>query len=101
LAVCTNVERAMARSATTTTDHDVIRQWIEERGGYPAAVEGTGDEDDPGILRVAYPGVGDDDDLDEIAWEDFFAKFEEAKLAFLYEDEPENRFSKFVRRKGD
>lgn len=86
----------------TTTDHDEIRRWVEERGGRPARVRGTGSDDDPGLLRIDYPGRGDDEALEEISWEDFFEAFEENNLAFLYQEETkegsESRFSKFVSR---
>jgi hypothetical protein len=86
----------------TTTDHDEIRRWVEERGGRPARVRATGSEDDPGILRIDYPGRGDDEALEEISWEDFFEAFEENNLAFLYQEETkegsQSRFSKFVSR---
>ena len=92
----------MAGESNTTTEHDTIRKWIEERGGRPAAVKGTGGGDDPGILRVDFPGAGDEDSLEEISWEEFFDKFEENDLAFLYQEETsggkESRFFKFVRR---
>ena len=42
----------------STTDHDDIRRWVEERGGQPARVKETGDDGDPGILRIDYPGSG-------------------------------------------
>jgi hypothetical protein len=29
-------------SAKTTTGHETIRRWTEERGGHPARVKGTG-----------------------------------------------------------
>lgn len=92
----------MAGDSKTTTDHDEIRGWVEERGGRPATVAATGDGDDAGILRVDFPGVGDEDSLEELSWEDFFEKFEEKNLAFLYQDETasgeESRFFKFVSR---
>lgn len=87
-------------SATTqkTTNHEVIRLWCEDRGGVPAAVGQTHDSGDVGILRIHFPGQGSGDQLDEIPWEDFFDKFEEAQLAFLYEVRTEtgelSRFSK-------
>ncbi len=92
----------MAGESKTTTDHDTIRRWVEERGGRPARVKGTGSGDDPGLLRIDYPGRGDDESLEEISWEDFFEAFEENKLAFLYQEETkegeESRFSKLVSR---
>ncbi len=88
--------------AKTTTDHDEIRQWVESRGGRPASVAETGDGDDPGILRINFDDPGGDDDagLEETAWDDFFRAFDENELAFLYEDEGDSRFNKFVRRDG-
>jgi hypothetical protein len=85
----------------TTTDHDEIRRWVQERGGKPASVKGTGGEE-PGVLRIDFPGRGDEDSLEEISWEEFFDKFEKEKLAFLYqdrtEDGSESRFFKLVNR---
>src|SRR3954447_19045264 len=86
----------------TTTDHDEIRRWAEERGGKPASVKGTesGDED-AGIARIDFPG-GEEDRLDDISWDDWFRKFDEEKLAFLYQEQvksgDESRFFKLVSR---
>jgi hypothetical protein len=86
--------------AKTTTNHTTIQQWIEERGGQPASVVGTGTDDDPGILRVDFPP--DDERLEEVDWEGFFQKFDEEKLAFLYQEETRDgetsRFCKFIRK---
>jgi hypothetical protein len=55
-----------------------------------------------GILRIRFPGVGDDQNLEDIDWDAFFEKFEESRLAFLYQDKTKkgetSRFFKFVRR---
>ncbi len=92
----------MAGESQVTTNHDEIRQWVEARGGKPAAVKGTGDAEDPGLLRIDFPGVGREESLEEISWDEFFEKFEEKKLAFLYQEETksgqESRFFKFVSR---
>ena len=93
----------MAGESKTTTDHDTIRKWVEERGGRPAGVKGTGGGDDPGILRIDFPGYGaEEESLEPISWDDFFKKFEQNKLAFLYQDETaggeESPFFKFVKR---
>jgi hypothetical protein len=85
--------------AETTTDHDAIRRWIEERGGRPARVAGTGEGED-GLLRVDFREP--DDALEEIPWEEFFAIFDRNRLAFLHQDETAggktSRFHKFVER---
>ena len=92
----------MSSNSQQTTNHEVIRLWCEDRGGVPSSVGQTHDSDDVGIIRVHFPGQGSGDQLDEISWEDFFGKFEEAGLAFLYEVRTESgdlsRFSKLIRR---
>lgn len=50
-------------SATTTTNHDEIRKWAEERGGHPAIVSDTDDNGREGaILRIDFNDPGGDDD---------------------------------------
>jgi len=87
-------------SSETTTDHDTIRKWIEERGGTPTIVKGTEDDEGEGILRVDF--AERDDKLEEIEWDEFFKIFEDRGLAFLYQektkDGSESRFFKFVNR---
>ena len=84
-------------SAETTTDHDRIRKWAEERDGHPARVQGTGDG---GILRIDFNEP--EESLEEISWDEFFDIFEDRKLAFLYQDRTDeggpSRFNKFVDR---
>lgn len=70
----------------TTTDHDEIRGWAEARGGKPAAVSSTGDGD-PGILRIRFPGYGEDEALEDITWDEWFEKFDEERLALVYQEE--------------
>lgn len=89
-------------SATTTTDHDFIRKWIEQRGGRPSRVKGTESRDGEGILRVDF--AEPDDKLEPISWEEFFQTFEDRELAFLHQDKQgdrTSRFFKFVRRDNE
>jgi hypothetical protein len=92
----------MAGSSRKTIDHDEIKKWVEDRDGRPARVKTTGDEGDPGLLRINFPGYGKRDTLEDISWEEFFEKFDSKKLAFLYQDTTksgqESRFFKFVNR---
>src|SRR3954469_19676208 len=85
--------------ATTTTDHDEIRRWAEERGGRPSLVgtaRGRG-----GILRFDFGEP--EPNLEETSWEEFFRIFDESDLAFLHQDEAASggtsRFFKFVARR--
>lgn len=94
--------RAGMATSKQTTDHDTIRRWVEERGGRPARVTGTGGDGDLGLLRIDYPGRGDDDSLEAIGWDECFEAFEANGLAFVYQDGSsegeESRFSKLVAR---
>lgn len=87
-----------SRSSKTTTDHAEIKRWVEARGGYPATVMGTETRDDePGVLRIDYPGYSGAGTLERIDWEDWFEKFDEENLAFVYQPKARSRFSKLVR----
>ncbi len=81
-----------------TTDHDEIRKWVEQRGGYPARVKRTGRKNDPGILRIDYPGFSGGKTLQRIGWDEWFEWFDRDKLAFLHQNKTGSRFSKLVRR---
>jgi hypothetical protein len=73
--------------STTTTDHDEIREWVEAHDGSPASVRGTESGEQPGVLRIDFPGGAGPDELEPISWEDWFAKFDDSKLAFLYQQQ--------------
>ena len=88
--------------SSTTTDHDEIRRWVEARGGRPARVRKTGSGGDPGILRIDFPGRGDDERLEPMDWNEWFEAFDDNNLAFVYQEETADgemsRFSKLVSR---
>jgi hypothetical protein len=90
--------------AQAMTDHKTIREWAEARGGKPAAVKTTHRRDDPGILRFIFPDsrYADDENLEEITWDEFFEKFDEAGLALLYQEKTKDgevsTFNKLVSR---
>lgn len=90
-------------SAVETTDHDTIRKWAEERGGMPATVTTTKQDDDAGLLRIDFPGYSGEETLETITWEQFFDKFDEQNLQFLYQDQTDDgqvsRFCKLTRQK--
>ncbi|WP_024511289.1 hypothetical protein [Bradyrhizobium sp. ARR65] len=86
--------------ARTTTDHRTIQKWAEERGGKPATVRATEEDGHAGVLRIDFDPK--EKALDPIDWDEFFRKFDESKLAFLYQDHTKDgglsRFHKFVHR---
>ena len=98
----------MAQASTssetrTTTDHDEIRRWVEEHGGKPAAIQGTERSgDDPGMLTIDFPGGTGQDQLEHVSWDEWFRKFDENGLAFLYQDQKsggeDSTFFKLVKR---
>ena len=72
--------------STTTTDHDEIRRWAEERDGQPSRVKGTGDDNDPGILRIDLPGGAGEESLEHMSWDEWFEKFDENGLAAILQE---------------
>ena len=93
----------MSGESKTTTDHETIRRWAEERGGKPVTVRGTAHgREKAGILRIDFPGYSGGDKLEEISWDEFFRKFDESKLAFVYQEETSDgqrsNFNKLVSR---
>jgi hypothetical protein len=88
-----------SKSGQVTIDHDEIRQWVESRGGTPATVAGTErDSEAAGLLRIDFPGYSGEGTLEPVEWDEFFEKFEEAKLAFLYDTDKGSKFNKFIAR---
>lgn len=94
----------MSHEAKKTTDHDKIRHWAEERGGHPATVAATATDDEAGILRIDFPDYSGEETLETISWEEFFDKFDDKHLVFLYQEETEegeqSRFSKLISRES-
>ena len=71
----------------------------------PVSVRGTGRGGAAGVLRFDFEGYGAGrDELREISWDEFFKKFDQKNLEFLYQDKTRNgqksRFFKFVQGNG-
>ncbi len=92
----------MAGESHITTDPKEIIKWVETRDGKPAHVKHTGGPNDAGLLRIDFPGYSGGESLEEISWDEFFQKFDERNLAFLYQDKissgEESHFSKLISR---
>jgi hypothetical protein len=79
-----------------TTNHEVILRWAQERGGVPASVPGTEREGHLGILRIDFGGQ--DGDLQQVDWEQWFETFDARGLNFLYQEQrSDGRQSNFFR----
>lgn len=92
----------MASETRTTTDHDEIRQWVEEHDGAPAVVRGTERKNSAGVLRFDFPGGAGEDQLEHVGWDDWFDAFDSNKLALLYQVQKssgeDSTFNKLVNR---
>ena len=79
-----------------TTNHEVIKQWAQERGGVPAAVAGTEHGKSLGVPRFDFGG--DDENLRHVSWQEWFDTFDERELNFLYQQQrSDGRQSNFFR----
>jgi hypothetical protein len=100
--MASNTSSQTGTQTRTTTDHEEIRRWVEAHGGKPATVKGTGSDGEPGVLRIDFPGGAGEDRLEHISWDEWFKKFDENNLAFLYQerkaDGEDSTFFKFVKR---
>jgi hypothetical protein len=99
-------KRSGSAGSITTTDHEEIQQWAEQRGAQPACVKGTGrKKGDIGMIRLDFPGYSGEDSLEHISWEDWFDAFEKNGLALIYQETTSegerSNFNKLVKRTGE
>jgi hypothetical protein len=82
-----------------TVDHNIIKHWIEERGGEPAKISKPDiPVEEEGVLRIKFRGFQYESNLVPISWSDFFTKFDQSNLAFVYEEKtPDGELSRFFR----
>src|SRR5688500_6551064 len=94
--------KARQSAAERTINPEFIRRWVEDRGGRPVSVKGTGGDGDVGVLRIDFPGYSGARSREAIEWDEFFQKFEENQLQFLYQertaDGERSHFNELVRR---
>ena len=92
-------------SAHPIVDHEQIKEWVEARGGHPAAVtrtRGGRGKSDPGIIRIDFPGYSGAGTLEAIDWDKWFEKFDQSGLALIVQDKTargqRSTFNKLVNR---
>lgn len=82
-----------------TTDHDVIKKWVESRDGNPAVIVNDGEKTE--LLRLNFPDY-DEDNLENIDWDKWFDIFDDRKLALIYQEKTRegetSNFNKLVSR---
>jgi hypothetical protein len=88
-------------AAKKTTDHREIQRWVEQHGGRPATVARTRSKRDVGMIRIDFPGYSGERSLAPITWDEWFQKFDQQELAFLYQEGKRTNFNKLVRREPD
>jgi hypothetical protein len=64
-----------------TIDHQVIFSWAQRRGAHPSTLDG---DERPWPLFFKFDAVVSEHK--EISWDRFFVEFEQANLAFVYQD---------------
>ncbi len=84
-----------------TTDRETIRRWVEQRGGRPAAIRARSREDyEAAAPRIDFPEYRSTGIVRRISWDEFFRKFDEKRLAFVYQERTRtgemSRFFRFV-----
>jgi len=97
-----SMKTGMMGKLRLTTDHDIIRRWVERRGGQPATVKDAEDGLDGEGLRIDFQDGEHDEAVVPISWNKFFTLLDEHQLAFVYESKTssgaESRLFRFVRR---
>ena len=93
----------MPGTSACTTDREIIRRWVEKRGGRPAAVRARSREDyEAASPRIDFPEYRSTGVVRRISWDEFFRKFDEKQLAFVYQEQTRtgavSRFFRFVYR---
>ena len=74
----------------TTIDHGEIKEWVDRYHGKPQILDHEGALADAIGLRIGFSNstnfLGETNTPQDIAWEEFFRRFEEQQLAFEYND---------------
>lgn len=88
-----------------TKDHKLIKEWVVARGGIPGQViENVPPTDEDGVLDIKFP-ESTGKKVIPITWNEFFTRFEQSNLAFLFEDNHGNglksKFFKLISRDGE
>jgi hypothetical protein len=78
----------MGNELNLTTDHDEIRRWVESVGGRPVQVRLAASSGPVGVPALDVPGRRTSGGAEPVTWDDWFAEFDRAGLALLYEPAP-------------
>lgn len=70
-----------------TTDHVEIRHWAQTHNAVPVEVLPDHVDSEPATLRLVLAAQGNRPGLTEISWDEFFVKFDELGLTFVYDND--------------
>ena len=89
----------MTPDTETTTDHEAIKRWAEDRHGSPAVAKGSEGAAGPhGVLYIDFAEETTAEKLEPISWEDWFEQFDALDLAMDYQPQDEGTSFRMVRR---
>ncbi len=70
-----------------TTDHLEIRHWAQTHNVVPVEVMPDHVDSEPATLRLMLSGQIRHPEMIRISWDDFFVKFDELGLTFVYDSD--------------
>ncbi len=70
-----------------TTDHLEIRHWAQKHNVVPVEVLPDHVDSEPATLRLVLLAQAKRSGLQEISWDEFFIKFDELGLTFVYDND--------------
>ena len=69
-----------------TTDHTEIRHWAQKHNAVPVEVLPDHIDSEPATLRLVLTAQAKSPELKQISWDEFFIKFDELGLTFVYDN---------------
>ncbi len=73
-----------------TTDRQTIKEWTKARKGWPALIRKMTAAGVEIALSIVFPGYEADEIVCRLTWDEFFDKFDQLKLVFVYEEDDRN-----------
>ena len=82
-----------------TINPDIIREWVQERGGEPMKMRGTGSSGmDPVVLSVVFPGARENASLEPLGWDEWLTELDDQQLATVMRGEGAESTLKVIRK---
>ncbi len=81
----------MFAQGKVTIDRNIIRKWAQARHGWPALVKKVTSAGIEMVLSFVFPDNEPLETVRKISWEEFFEKFDQQHLAFVYQESDRNR----------